>query len=75
MKHNGYLPRWFLPINGIQDGTPYDGRPVGNIPKFMPLDNYLNHGILYSLYMHSVLSCYILDGEETDEEGRNICFS
>ena len=22
MKQNGYLPRWLLPLNGLQDGTP-----------------------------------------------------
>ena len=41
----------------------------------MTLDNSLNNDILQSLCMHSVLSCYILDGEETDEEERNMCFS
>ena len=41
----------------------------------MPLDNLLNRDILHSLQMNSVLSCYILDGEETDEEERNMCFS
>ena len=41
----------------------------------MPLDNSLNSDILHYLRMHSVLSHYILDGEETDEEERNICFS
>ena len=74
MIHNGYLHRWVLPINGLKDETPYSGRPVGNIPKFMPLDNFLNSDILHSLRMHSVLSRYILDGEETDEEERNMCF-
>ena len=42
MKQNGYLPRWSIPLNRLQNGTPYDGRPVGNIPEFMPLDNSLN---------------------------------
>ena len=64
-----------LPLNGMQDGTPYAGSPVGNISEFMPLDNSLNSDILHSLRMHSVLRCYILDGEETDEEERNMCFS
>ena len=64
-----------LPINGLQDGTPYAGRPVGNIPKFMPLHNSLKREILHSLRMHSVLSRYIVDGEETTEEERNMCFS
>ena len=36
MKENNYLHRWLLPMNGLQDGTPYDGHPVGNSPEFMP---------------------------------------
>ena len=75
MRQNGYLHRWLIPINVLQDGTPYSGRPVGNILKFMPLDNSLNRDILHSLCMHSVLRCYIVDREETNEEERNICFS
>ena len=67
MKQNGYLPIWLIPLNGLQDGTPYSGRPIVNIPNLMPLDNSLNRDILHSLRMHSVLSRYILDGEETDE--------
>ena len=74
MVQNGYLHRWLLPMNGLQDGNPYAGRPVGNSPEFMHLDNSLNRDILNSLRIHSVLSCYILDGEETDEEERNMCF-
>ena len=46
MKEKNYFHRWLLPMNGLQDGTPYDGRPVGNSPKFMPLDNSLNRDIL-----------------------------
>ena len=75
MKQNGYLLIWLLPLNGLQDGTTYAGRPVGNSPKFMTLDNSLNIDILHSLCMHSVLSHNILDGEETDKEERNMCFS
>ena len=41
----------------------------------MPLDNLLNRDILHSLRMHSVLSRYIVDGEETNKEERNMCFS
>ena len=72
MKKNGRLHRWLLPLNGLQYGIPYTGRPVDNIPKFVPLDNSLNCDILHYLRMHSVLSRYILDGEETDEEERDI---
>ena len=59
----------------MQDGTPYASRTVGNIPEFMPLDNSLNCDILHSLHMHSVLSRYIVGGEETYKEERNMCFS
>ena len=62
MRKNGYLHQWLFPLNGLQYGTPYDGRPVGNIPEFMSLDNSLNRDILHSLSMHSVLSRYIIDG-------------
>ena len=75
MRQNGYLNRWLIPLNELQDGIPYAGRPVGNSPEFMPLDNSLNIDILHSLRMNNVLICYILDGEENDEEGRNICFN
>ena len=49
--------------------------PVGNIPEFMPLDNSLNRDILHSLHFHRVLSCFLIDGEGTDEEERNMRFS
>ena len=58
----------------MQDWTPYDRLPVGDIPEFMSLDNSINRDILHSLRMYSVLSCYILDGEETDEEESNMFF-
>ena len=56
------------PLNGLQDGNPYVGRPVGNSPEFMPLDHSLSRDILYSLRMHSVLRLRNLDGEETENE-------
>ena len=62
-------------MNGLQEGTPYAGRPVGNSPEFMPLDNSLNRDILHCLRFHSVLSRFVLDGEGTDEEERNMRFS
>ena len=56
MKEKNYFHRWLLPMNVLQDGTPYDGRSVGNSPEIMPLDNSLNRGILQSLRFHCVLS-------------------
>ena len=75
IKEKNYFHRWLLPMNGFQDGTPYAGRPVGNIPEFMPLDDILNRYILYCLRFHCVLSRFLLDGEGTDEEERNMQFS
>ena len=43
-------------LNGLQDGTTYADRPVGNSPEFMPLDNSLKRDILHSLHMHNVLA-------------------
>ena len=75
MKEKNYFHRWLLPMNVLQDGTPYAGRPVGNIPKFMPLDNSLNRDILNSLRFNCVLSRFVLDGEGTNEKERNMRFS
>ena len=41
----------------------------------MPIDNSLNRDILHSLRFYSVLNRFVLDGEGTDEEERNIQFS
>ena len=75
MKENNCFHSWLLPMNGLQDGIPYAGRPVGNIHEFMPLDNFLNRDILHFLRFHCVLSRFVLDGEGTDEEERNMRFS
>ena len=74
MKEKNYLHRWLLPMNGLQDGTPYDGRPVGNSLEFMPLYNSLNRDILHCFRFHCVLSRFVLDGEGTDEEEKNMQF-
>ena len=75
MKEKGYLYRWLLPLNGLQDGTTYVVRPVGNSPEFMPLDNSLNRDILQSLRFHVVLSHSIIDGKENTDEESKLCFS
>ena len=61
-------------MNGLQARTPYSGRPVCNIPEFMPLDNILNRYILHSFRFHCVLSRFVLDGEGTHKEERNMRF-
>ena len=32
MKEKNFFHRWLLTMNGLQDGTPYAGHPVGNSP-------------------------------------------
>ena len=68
IRKKWYLHRWLFPLNGLQYGTHCAGRPVGNSPEFMPLDNSLNRDILRYFYFHSVLIHCILDGEGTYEE-------
>ena len=71
MQKNNYLHRWLLPFNGLQYGTLYAGRPLGNSPKFMPLYNSLNGDILHSLLFHYVLGRFVLKGEGNDREEKN----
>ena len=66
-----YLHRWLLPFNGLQYGIPYVGRHVGNSPESTTLDNLLSRDILQSFHFHSILSCYILDGEGTKQGGKD----
>ena len=75
MKDKNCFHCWLLPMHGFQDGTPYDGRPVGNSPECMPLENRLDRDIFHSLRFHCVLSRFLLDGEGTDEEERNMFFN
>ena len=62
-------------MNGLQARTPYSGRPVVNIPEFIPLYNSLNTDILHSLSFHCILRRFVIDGEGTDEEERKMRFS
>ncbi|RHY15993.1 hypothetical protein DYB32_010693, partial [Aphanomyces invadans] len=42
MKDKNYHHRWVLPELGLNDGTRFSGRPVGNSPELMPWDCSLN---------------------------------
>ena len=55
-------------LYGIQDGVTYIGRPVGNSPDFMTLDNIINGYILYSLSFDCVLSRFVLKCKGNDED-------
>ena len=62
MKREGYYSRWLLPQVGLNKGTPYDGRPIVNLPKIMPLDNTLNNDVQTSLCTHYAVTAYLPDG-------------
>ena len=68
MKEKNYFHLWLLPMNGLQDGTPYAGLPVGNSPEFMPLYNILNRDIFHSLLFHCIWIRFVLDGMGTNNE-------
>ena len=48
MSEKGYLQQWILPSDDLFNNLPvdvkksYHGKPVGNLPEFMPLDTHLN---------------------------------
>ena len=74
-KENNYYHHWLLPMNGLQDWTPYSGSPVGNSPELIPLDNSLNRDILHNLHFNFVLSRFVLYEKKNEEEERNMRFS
>ena len=74
-EENNYFHRWFLTINGLQDGKLYAGIPVGNSPDFMPLDNSFNRDILHSFHFHYVLRRFLMGGKGIYEKERNRRFS
>jgi hypothetical protein len=52
MKEKGYFKHWVLPELGLNKGTPYAGRPVGNSPEMMPLDCSLNQDVHVGVERH-----------------------
>ena len=56
-----YMDKWLVPCNGCNAGTKYYGRPVGNLPKFMPLDMSLNYDIKRSHEYHCALTYHLND--------------
>ena len=55
--------RWLVPQNGVNGGTVYEGRPVGNSPEFMPLDNSLNADIKRSHDYHCAVTWHCATGD------------
>ena len=61
MKERDIYKRWLIPQLGINAGTTYFGRPVGNRPEWMPLDNSLNNDIQLALSLHCAITAHIED--------------
>ena len=54
-----YYERWIKPMEGLNAGTEYEGRPVGNSPELMPWDASLNQDVDCSVARH-VSACSLL---------------
>ena len=53
---NNVAKKWLVPSLGCNKGTKYEGRPVGNSPEFMPLNNSLNQDIKLAHDFHCALT-------------------
>ena len=58
------ISRWLVPQGGLNIGTIFYGRPVGNSPEFMPLDNSLNQEVLMSHRFHCAVTYHLRDIDE-----------
>ena len=41
LVEKGYKERWLRPLEGLNKGTDYENRPIGDSPEMMPLDTSL----------------------------------
>ena len=52
-----FLDKWILPQNGLNDQFKrFKGRPIGNSPEMMPLDNCLNKDLHEAVSRHILMS-------------------
>ena len=59
MSKKGHKAKWLVPQKCINIGTRYHGRPVGNSPEFMPLDNSLNADMKRAHDRHVALTMHL----------------
>ena len=57
------MDRYLVPQNQLNAGTLFCGRPVGNSPEFMPLNNSLNQDILMCHRYHCAVTYHLPDIE------------
>ena len=66
-----YFDKWILPEMELNDEFVYfKGKPVGNSPEMMPLDNCLNKDIHESVSQHVLVS--LASGGSLDKD--DVCF-
>ena len=70
MAKEGYLERWILPLNDLNSGTVYEGRPVGNSPELMCLDSHLFNDVDQAMSMHVAIT---RDLPESDPQKIHAC--
>ena len=56
MKQKGFYSHLILPQNGLNSGTVYAHRVVGNHPEMMPLDSHLNQDVHNAVDQHAVVT-------------------
>ena len=59
-----YYDRWIHPMGGLNSGTDYDGRPVGNSPEMMPWDASLNKDVDDCVARHVAMTSWLKEGDE-----------
>jgi len=55
---------WLLPAAGLNAGTDFAGKPVGNSPELMPLDCSLNKDLDDAVMRHILLSAHLKKDDE-----------
>ena len=63
MKKKDIYKRWLIPQLGLNFGTLYFARPIGNRPEWMPLDMSLNNDIQSALSLHCAITSYLADDD------------
>ena len=53
--------RWLVPHNGVNIGTLYVTRPVGNVPEFMPRNDSLSSDVKRSHDYHCAVAAKLGD--------------
>ena len=64
MKEKGIYKHWLLPMKGLNEGTRYAGRPVGDSPELMPLDSTLNKDVDDAVKMHVAYISHLLNTDK-----------